>query len=496
MTNFTKLARWDADFYKSLSEDDCLICLTERQVYLVGQIIEQLTWVKTRWTGDASGLDFDAISGELESRISERMTCENLTIVLNTVNNLQRQIISMQQVINQTFNEVDGGTDIFIFNPNTSTVSDVYTPQQLYDLGVEPDNCDTLGKDAVYGAVSSLVRFINQTNIDFLERINQAGNFPDQLARVISAIPILGSLPVDEAFQWAQFIATELEDEYNATVDEALLQSVICDLFCIAVASDCHLDFNDVYNYFAAKVSPTLSNATTTFLNLVNFGLTGTFAGADYFYYFCYFQIVTVGMGQLFFGLSSINTYAYYTRAGLNSPDNDWSIFCIGCPTFYRIYTADFAQGLGDWILPSSEGVIDGNRIKGVDKGFEKAINIHMPALPAWRIRAVKVYTERVDGIAHGTGDEVTVYLRPTAGSNTGASQIINGGFLPNGVSSRCGQINTNPFYVTGFNEIGVHASVTDNATSNIWISKIEILYEVAHAKTGAIITEDGTLCS
>ena len=492
MTNFDKLARWDADYYNSLSDDDCVVCLTEKQVYLIGQIIEQLTWAKTRWTGDIDGLDLDKVSSELNYRISERMTCEQITLMATTVNNLQETILSMQQVINQVFNQVDGGDDIFIFEPETSTVGDVHTTQELSDLGVSTPTCTSTDKDAVYGAVSALVRYINQVNIDLLERINQAGNFPDQLARLISAIPVLGLLPVDEVFSWVQFIATELEDEYNATVDEALLQSVICDLFCIAVGNDCHLDFNDVYNYFAGKTSPTLSHFTTTLLNLINFALTGTFAGDDYFYYFFYFQIVTVGMGQFFFGINSMNDYAFQARAGLNSPDNDWSIFCLDCPEFMRKYEYDFALGLPDGAILDT-GTLTGSGIEGVDTGADKGLQIRIPAQTSWRLRGIEVYVHR-EGSANAPTHDVMAFRRnTTVGVPTSPVGSFSGG-VGDGDIINCRYFN--PADTVAAVEYMIVCGVSgDLVTDVIRLEKLVLYFTPDEYPLGAIAMELEDIC-
>ena len=509
MTNFDKLARWDADYYNTLSDDECIVCLTEKQVYLLGQVIEQLTWYKTRWTGDTAGLDFDKISGDLNYRLSERMTCTSITTILNTVNDLQQTVIDLQQTINIIHNETTTEPDIYIFEPETSTVGDVHTPQALQDFGVTADNCDDAGKDAIYGAINQLVRYINQRNIDFLENINQAGNTPEQIERAISAIPIFNESPIDEIFGWVNFIATELEDEYNAIVTEALLQSVVCDLFCIAVASDCHLDFNDVYNYFAGKVSPSISLGVSTVLSLIQFAALGTMSGDAYFHYMCYFQLSLVGMGQFYLGVNSLNDYAYQTRAGLNSPDHDWSIFCLDCPPLYRLWTWDFAQGMGEFtfdIAPAGSecpgltlGTFEGDRVKGVNCSNDMyAIGLEMTFNPLWRVRGAKIHTLRENGIANGTYDSTGFKMRPTAESDTGSTNIIAGGFRPNGVEERCDFIDAAPFYISGANQIWLHANVIfdTDPQSAIYITKVEILFEVDFAKLGSVITEDGLLCS
>ena len=369
-TNFEKLTRFDADFYKSLSDEDCIVCLTEKQIYVLGQTLEQIGWARTRWIGDTSGLDFDAISSDIQYALREKMTCETLELVLE-------RIIRLEEQIQLIYNETQENEGVDIFAPDTTVIDDVNTTQELTDFGVSAATCDSAGKDAIYSACNTLVRYIVQNNVDFLERFSQSLSASESAERLISAIPAVGLLPIDEIIGYAAFISEELLEEYNATVDETLIQSVVCDLFCIAVANNCTLDFNDVFGYFADKVAPTLNNFATTYLELVVFATTGTFATDDYFYYMCYFQLVTVGMGQFFLSLNSVESYALKARDGLSSPDDGWTIYCTSCPTFtHWEYNWDFAWGLGEFVIV--EGTLAGNYIESVDVGTTKSVVVRL----------------------------------------------------------------------------------------------------------------------
>jgi len=487
MTNFDKLTRWDADFYKSLTDDDCIVCLSEKQIYVLGQVIEQVTWIRTRWTGDITELDFDEIASDINYRLSERMTCETLTTLLNTVNNLTTLVQNLQTQLSDYINP-DADYDI-----TSTSVNDILTPSELEEFGVSTDGCDSADRDEIYGAVSQLVRYINQRNVDFLQNFSQTSGLPENLSRLISATPIVGLLPADEAVDYVSFLLNEVVDEYDATVDEALLQQTICDIFCIAVNNGCSLDFNDVFNYFSSKVDPNFSNTSTTFLDLVQFGISGTFTSDMYFYFMCYFQLLTIGSGQYWLGLNTLNDYAYQTRAGLNSPDNDWSIFCISCPTQYRLWTHDFAiDGQGDFVL--NTGTYESGRIKGAGSAISKSASITLSVHDAtWQVKSIKVYYERVggDGLGGLGHNRAEIFMTPTFGS----SNISN-----------CGDGFGNGNVFRGFNTVppaddGTALGflfVADNTvgTVEIYIDKIEILYTVINAPVGAIITEDSNLCT
>lgn len=69
MTNLDKLTSWDRSFYDSLSADSRSICVTEQQIYLLGQALRQMEW-STRWHGDVSDMDLLELTGALENALN------------------------------------------------------------------------------------------------------------------------------------------------------------------------------------------------------------------------------------------------------------------------------------------------------------------------------------------------------------------------------------------------------------------------------------------
>jgi hypothetical protein len=496
-TNFEKLTRWDGDFYKSLSDDDCIVCLTEREVYLIGQILEPLTWAGTRWLGDVVGLDFKAISAQLEHKLSERMTCQNITTLLQKITQLEAKI---DYVFNETIVN-EGDTP---FSPDTTVMDDVFTPEQMQtgDMAVHADICDNDGKSAIYGAVNQVVRYIVGLNTDLLQRFEQSvGNLAEQAETLLGAFPVTDILAADEVAKYVAFLTQELQEEYEATVDEELIQATICDIFCIASANNCTLTMWDVYNYFGSKVDPTFTNAALTYANLVNFAFTGTFSGDMYFHYLCYFQLASAAFNGAVTG-DGLEDYERQIAAGFNSPDADWMIHCIECPPLYRFLSYDFALGQNGWevdtlSIASTHGVWDGNRWKGTLTQFdERNIEINLPHDATYRLRGIKLHMTRENGLSDGSRDSCSFVMRPTEGSTSGGVVIGGGNFLPNGDVVECDLKATSPFYWTGANELLVTAQVASNGElGQIYIDKIDLLYELNYAPDRAIISYDGNIC-
>jgi len=324
-TNFKLLVRWDADWYKSLTDDDCIVCLTERQKYLIHEMLEPITWVNTRWVGDISELDFDLIKSELQFALDEDMSCTKLTDILTTIQLLQQQINILNEIL------IEGNT-IPTIDPSSTVMEDIFpiATQQTTILGQE-DVCNDAGKDSVYAGCKALVDYITQANTDFLQNVSQAGNVPERIAELISATP-LGLLPFDEAIDWLTFISEELLQEYEATVDADLLEEFTCDLFCLVVANDCSFTSNILLAYLQSRVPTGIGDAADTLFQLIAFAATGTFAGDDYFWYFTYFQVWSRFIGQVWFGQLGIEPLIVAAQTGFNTTDNDWTLLCDECP--------------------------------------------------------------------------------------------------------------------------------------------------------------------
>lgn len=195
-----------------------------------------------------------------------------------------------------------------------------------------------------------------------------------------------------------------------------------------------------------------------------------------------------------------LNFLEAYNRA-LISQSTGGEIDCPCLTESYRIVEYDFAQGLPPsfrWNYGTNIqfGSHTGARLQGTDAGDFKIIQFVLDGHnPAHRIRAVKLYLERVNGIGNGSDDVTTVRLRPNPDSNTSVSQIIQGGFQPNGIAQRCGFINASPFYATNIRQIQVDIRVTDNATSAIYLSKMEIQYYDGYAPSNSYPTADSNIC-
>ena len=288
---------------------------------------------------DAENEDYSGIQQILEFLKGEDcMDCEDIEDCLETSTTITT-INNNVTNINNTINNNNVSIDI-----NTTTVNNVFPPAEQEEIiGGEVPGCDF---DAAWSACWTLVNYIDTQNRDFLQEVSQSTSQAKNASIMISAIPALGLLPFDEILAYTDEITNNLLGEYNAIVDTALLQDFACDLFCIAINNDpCGLTFQDLFDYLSGKNELSLGVAIDTLANIVQFALTGTFSGNQYFYYMSYVQVFVAYAGQEFLGLRGVTQYDLQMAAGYNSPDADWELFCEECdPLYYEIVFPFYQQ--------------------------------------------------------------------------------------------------------------------------------------------------------
>jgi len=225
-------------------------------------------------------------------------------------------------------------------NPLTSQ-----SKQQALNQGA--DTCD---KDALYGACVHAITTLNRLNQDFLEEIEALTDNQEMLSAFVSAIPILETLPIDDAIAFAGKIREFVQEFYLAGYDVDLESEMICALFCLAVANDCVLNMDVITDYFWNKASlfPPFdgTNVFTAALDILEAcanweEMTGEAV------VFC---MMAANVGFLSFLNSALGMdfghFKLQTQAGI--PSDDWMIFCEECADVWT-HEFDFTLSDGGW---------------------------------------------------------------------------------------------------------------------------------------------------
>jgi len=227
-----------------------------------------------------------------------------------------------------------GGGDPFI-NGN---------PIKWETLAIEPvAGCDD---DRTWGYAKALWDFINQQNVDFLEILDEATNTGEQIARMMSSIPLFALLPFDEIVDWLASLGEYNLDAYNASITVEINEQIWCDLFCLAKDNNCSLTFEQVWDYFLEEFGgvnfPTLG---ATFAELVIYMVTGSYLSDRIVYLWTLVQLGVMFIGGEFLGTNTMNEIAIHAQNG--DPDNDWETLCDECGW---TYTSDFPTDEDGWI--------------------------------------------------------------------------------------------------------------------------------------------------
>ena len=370
---------------------------------------------------------------------------------------------------------------------NNYTTNYAGNPESVYPDLADPAGDDSALRAAYCNAIWELVRVSCDTAVSYYtETVNQQQNeinvYLGVAAFILAAISLAAAVPTGgaslaglapSAALWAAGISlgavfgNALVDFWQQhTIDQfqdtAAMEDVTCYLFEEVLAAD---------NSLAAMQAALNSHPLTDNAAVI----------ADF----------------LAILLSHDSTYAAFLEKWNNNKefaDAGIELYCPCIDETYRNWIWDFANGLGEFTL--IEGTLTGGRIRGVDVGDRKRIRLTMPFTNTWRARGGKLYYERLNGIAHGMTDYDRLVFRATPGTDVGAiAAMPAGGFLPNGNLERCLHFSVSPFYATGVNELFVDLGVTDSATADIYLDKVQIQFVADFAK-GGYITDDGNMCA
>lgn len=433
MTNKDKLVAWNKAIYDSKSEEPCFVCLTQKQIYLLGQALRQVEW-RTRWQGDTSSMDLNAIVGELEFRLADMTSCGDIRQILEIVTNIQNDVDSLQVQVDNILNETN-----YQF-PNGATVDTSVTDVIPHETLIQPiagysSACATdADRDALYGGCYVLAEYMVQKISDLLEFLDATiGQQSEAYEFVIGAIPGLETLPIDELYGLVDFFVDHALEVWEATVTDDKKQALACLFYCYASSyGGCSLSLYDLVDLLSTKVPAGINLLTSSIRDIVAILTVGTPVGDDLFYQMLAFEMVIVGQGMRFLDVDGFQPYEYRFLSGTNSPDNDWSIYCVSCPSYYRIVERDFTTSPGDWEIVAGDeqsngiaGVLGGadNQFVVVDYHSDTTFHIH---------RLEFVFT-RANGVASGSRD----YQRQSVYTNN-TSETANytgfDGFEGNGV--------------------------------------------------------------
>lgn len=188
--------------------------------------------------------------------------------------------------------------------------------------------------DELWGAVSQLVESLNTNNIDAQEAIEVASNAAESLAAMIAGIPVVETLPIDDAINWVQSMWTDtLFEIYVGNDTTGYRDELKCDIFCLARDNGCVLTVDMLYSYFSERLGGV---DLGDFLAVIAFLTTGVWTGTQVNDTFYLTQVAAMRWGNQFFDIVGLYPLEMYMALGANNPDPDWEILCTECNDLCR----------------------------------------------------------------------------------------------------------------------------------------------------------------
>jgi len=253
------------------------------------------------------------------------------------------ECIETSEAIQEAIANYSGGSNI-----NSTTAENA--TNLAGEIVDNPAGCDN---DIIFGMTVQLVEFADRLIKDLFEQIASAQLSSVNVGYVISLIPVVESLPLDEAFALTDKLVNDMETAYLSASTQLLKDEIACDLFCLAQDNNCVLTLEMVRDYFQEKANIVFSY-TDVFTFLTDF-INGTFVGNAVYYgmNILFFQIFAFGGKFLEYLFSD---YLRVINSMYNDPNSDWSTICDDCPTDWT-WTSDFANSENIWeVNPSSFG--------------------------------------------------------------------------------------------------------------------------------------------
>lgn len=178
--------------------------------------------------------------------------------------------------------------------------------------------------DNLFAAITGLVDFLHRAIWDLAELIEASTSNMEIIKEVISAIPVVGLLPIDELFALADQLLSNIGDNYLGAYTAAIRDEYRCALFCMA-KTDCELTFKEMFDYFANRANATIRDVQ--FSDYVEMLLQGPASGEELVHVAHALFAGVLAFGSSWMGIQ----FDYLTRvvqALYNDTDPDWSILC------------------------------------------------------------------------------------------------------------------------------------------------------------------------
>lgn len=314
-TNMSKLVAWDIDEYLGYSDEGCLICLTQQELYLLRNPLRQMEW-STRWTSELGTAQPD------RSSIAERLAYK-----LSGTN-----CIDFCQMMIDCLNDPESGVaEAFAAVLGSEPASLQRGSSQLQNgtslMGVSNPTCDL---DILFGQCLQLVEYMDTQHEDLFEIIEVVSNSSELISQVFGGGSGRTAATIDLMLTWLTFVQNSIAENYSAQITQTYKEELACEWFCLARDNNCVLTPDILFSTMQARLNSQIT--IQSFIEeTLDFLISGAWSGQEIadFMFFAQFAI----RAQVGVWIGEVAWYDIKFRMAVfaNDPNSDWTLLCTNC---------------------------------------------------------------------------------------------------------------------------------------------------------------------
>lgn len=422
---------WDADFYKTLSDTTRNVSLSDKEIYVLGNLLPMVSWVN-RWSGDLTGLDIDAIRGDMEFTILDEvaggtMSCPDVANCIDTD-------ATVQTAITETIQNNGYSPDINISETEPTPI--MTAADKALDLLPDSLAADCAGQPQLaMGLARTIVRELHESAEDTLELFEYATNTLEAWANVSSSLPSAMANVITIALDWIDWILEIFKELYEAAYTQSVEDELSCAIFC-HIMDNCSLSLSDLQTIFAAESA--ISTPPSGLIETLEFIYTIATSADKIAVAAFYYQIVSLLQWGKFAALTPV--YIKSLLASTQGSDYSFEDLCDDCPisdtpTIYWALHFDFRISKhGTDVVIVNGGGNDGRFENGYRANLGVVAsttnaNFGYPDLGAsYNIKGQATRSVRRGSSGNGTHDFATLTAYPNAnyGGTSGGGFTFN----------------------------------------------------------------------
>jgi len=346
---------WDADFYNSLTNDVLNVSLTQREIYVLGNMLPMVSW-SSRWSGNITGMDLDAIRGELEFTLLDEievgeMSCLDVADCIETDETVKQAIVD--NVLNQNGYTPNPETNISTDEP-LPTLTPAESAQELLPDGLASD-C-TGQPQLAMGLARAIVKELHESAEDLLETLEYATNTLEAWENIAGSLPSNMTSVINIALGWVDWLIETFQELYQAAYTQDVEDELSCAIFCY-IMDNCSLSLDALQGIYQSEA--TIGTPPDGMIETLEFIYTTAVAADKIAVAAFHYQILRL----LAWGKVTFVTAPYIKSllASIQNSDYSYQDLCEDCPqdetpdTYWRL-AFDFRISAQGWVPVTGSG--------------------------------------------------------------------------------------------------------------------------------------------